>query len=170
MEIINSNINDLDLIFSFYKEATDFQKTKFHRSWQPFDIEMVTREIYENKQFKIISEGKVIGIFAVAYSDPLIWKEKDLQPSVYLHRIVSHEDFKGKFIVKEIINWSLQHAKDLNLKFIRLDTFSDNTKLVDYYKTCGFKLVGEVSPEKSNDLPDHYAGVSLALLEIEVQN
>ncbi len=169
MEIVNSTIKDLDLIFSFYEEATLFQKIQFHRTWQPFNREMVTQEINESKQFKIISEGKVVGIFAVAYNDALIWKEKDLQPSVYLHRIVSHEDAKGKFLVKKIIDWSLDHARKLNLKFIRLDTFSDNKKLVEYYINCGFKLVGKTSPEKSNDLPDHYAGVSLALLEIEVQ-
>lgn len=170
MEILNSNINDLDLIFSFYEEATLFQKTKFHKNWQSFDWEMVKKEILEKKQYKIISEGKVAAIFAVAYSDPKIWKEKDLEPSLYLHRIVSHSDFKGKFLVKEIINWSIQQAKNLNLKYIRLDTFSGNTNLIEYYIKCGFNLVGVTTMEKSKDLPSHYAGTSLALLEIKISN
>ena len=163
-------MDDLEMIFSFYEEATLFQKTKFHKNWQAFDWEMVKKEILKKKQYKIISEGKVAAIFAVAYSDPIIWKEKDLDPSLYLHRIVSHEDFKGKYMVKEIINWSIQHAKYLNLKFIRLDTFSGNTNLIEYYIKCGFKFVGISTMEKSKDLPSHYAGTSLALLEVAISN
>ena len=37
---MNSGNNDIDEIFSFYKIATDFQKTKFSVQWPEFDDPM----------------------------------------------------------------------------------------------------------------------------------
>jgi hypothetical protein len=68
--------------------------------------------------------------------------------------------------VKEIIKWAKDYAAKNDIKFIRMDTWADNEKLLEYYTDCGFDYVGVVSMEKTDGLPKHYEGISLSLFEI----
>ena len=90
MQIINSTPSDIEIIFSLYDDAVAFQKTKFDKHWLSFDREMVENEIAEKRQWKIMENDEVVCIFAIAYEDPFIWKEKNADPSVYIHRIVTN--------------------------------------------------------------------------------
>ncbi len=106
--------------------------------------------------------------FLIAYSDPLLWGKKDRDPSVYVHRIVTNPDFRGNHFVKNITTWAKEHAKTMGKKFVRMDTWAENQKLIDYYIACGFHYVGDVTPIKTEGLPKHYVGISLSLFEMEV--
>ncbi len=168
MTIKNSTPKDIDLIFALYDAAVAYQKTKFNKHWQPFDRDMVTAEIAEGRQWKIVEDGQVACVFAVAYNDPFIWGEKDREPSIYLHRIVTHPDFKGRNYVQEIIKWAHQHGKETGKQYIRLDTWGDNEELIAYYQQCGFRFLGVITPTQTDQLPKHYSAISLSLFEIKI--
>ena len=167
IEIKNSQANDIDPIFGFYDMAIAHQKKVFNKHWQGFDRELVETEIAENRQYKILVDGVVACIFAVTFADKLIWGERD-QDAVYIHRIVTHPDFRGYSFVKEIIKWAKIYTAENKIKYIRMDTWADNEKLLSYYTGCGFEYVGVVTLEKSEGLPKHYEGISLSLFEIVV--
>ena len=76
MKFLNSAIEDFDEIFRLYDLAIEFQKTKFDKSWMPFDREMIEREIEEKRHWKILIDEKIACIFSITFDDPLIWKEK----------------------------------------------------------------------------------------------
>ncbi|MEO6904518.1 MAG: GNAT family N-acetyltransferase [Bacteroidia bacterium] len=166
MEIINSTIDDLDVIFNFYDMAVAFQKTKFDKHWQAFDRELVKNEIKERRQWKIIIDDTVACIFAITYSDKNIWGDRDKDPAMYIHRIVTHSTYRGNNFVIEIINWARIHAKEKNKKFIRLDTWGDNQKLREHYTKCGFNFLGVITPTNTSELPKHYSAITLSLFEI----
>lgn len=168
MTIIPSLPEDLDKIFELYDEATRFQKTKTSFYWMPFSRTMVEQEILEGRQFKIMDNERIAGIFAITNSDELIWKEKNIQPSIYLHRIVIADNYKGKNLLDAVIDWAVDFSKSNHLKYVRLDTFADNKKLVNYYIKSGFALIDIVTMENSEALPPHYNNAKLALLEIKI--
>lgn len=168
MQIINSNIGDLDTIFNLYEEAIAYQKTKFDKHWLSFDRGMVETEIKENRQWKIMDGENVLGIFAIAYEDPFIWQEKNADPAIYIHRIVTSPLHRGKQLVKRIIEWAQVHAKSTNKEYIRMDTWGDNEALIKYYSKCGFNFLGTITPESSADLPEHYSAIFLSLFEIKI--
>lgn len=163
-----STANDIDAIFSFYDDAIAFQKTVFKKHWKGFDLAMIEQEVTEGRQWKILRNGEIACIFAVEFSDPLIWKEKDKDPSIYLHRIVSSSKFRGNNFMLEIIKWSQAFARQNNCQFIRMDTWGDNPRLISYYVKAGFRHVGFTVPQASASLPKHYEGIDLALFEITV--
>ncbi|MBC7935010.1 MAG: GNAT family N-acetyltransferase [Rhizobacter sp.] len=166
--ILNSNPSDIDVIFSRYDDAVAYQKTKFNKHWLPFDREMVEREIAEGRQWKIMEGDEVAAVFAIAYEDPFIWAEKNADPAIYIHRIVTHPAFRGGAYVKAIIEWAKGHAKEKHKKFIRMDTWGDNEALISYYVKCGFAYLGNITPQATQHLPKHYSSIFLGLLEIEV--
>jgi len=168
LQFVRSSADDVETIFSFYDDAIAFQKTVFKTHWKGFDRKLIEREVAEGRQWKIIKDGKVACIFAVEFSDPLIWKEKNTDPSVYLHRIVSHSSFRGNNFVKDIITWAKEFGKANALHFIRMDTWGDNPRLIAYYVKSGFEHVGFTTPEKSPELPKHYEGIDLALFELTI--
>ena len=167
MHFINSTPDDHALIFSFYDMAIAYQKTVFHLQWEGFDRKLVEKEIAENRQWKIMIDNEVACIFVLTFNDALFWKEKDKQPSIYIHRIVTNPKFRGAAFVLSIIEWARGYCALNNKQFIRMDTWGSNQKLIDYYVKCGFNFLETVSLDNTEGLPKHYKG-TLALFEIKL--
>jgi hypothetical protein len=167
MEIINSSIADLDFILSLYKAATEYQKERFISHWPEFDREMVIDEILENRQWKMIIDGEVVCIWSTTFSDPLIWEAKDIDPSVYIHRISTNSNFRGKGLVKKIVGWARNYATQNGKKFVRMDTVGENLKLIEHYTTCGFDFLGYYQLNNTDGLPQHYHNAVVSLFELK---
>ncbi|NSL86331.1 GNAT family N-acetyltransferase [Chitinophaga sp. Mgbs1] len=168
MEFTTSTAADMDEIFRLYDEAIAFQKTRFHKHWKAFDRDLVAREIAAGHQWKIVQDGKIACVFVTAFSDPFIWGEKNSDPAVYLHRIVTNPAFRGGSYVREIVKWAKEYGREQGLKFIRMDTWGDNQDLISYYVKCGFTFLGLVTPGDTAQLPAHYSAAQLSLFEISI--
>jgi hypothetical protein len=168
MQILNSTIEDIDTIFKLYDAAISFQKTKFDKHWQGFERSLVEIAIKENRQWKVIIDQNITCIFAITYEDELIWGEKNKDSAIYIHRIVTNPAFRGNNHIKIIIDWAKDYCKNNDKQFIRMDTWGDNQKLIDYYQNCGFAFLGLTTLEKSDNLPKHYEGAYLSLFEIKI--
>jgi ribosomal protein S18 acetylase RimI-like enzyme len=142
MQIINSTRDDIDTIIGLYEAAVVYQKIKFHKHWQAFDLKLIEKEIDENRQLKIVVDDTIACIFAVSFKDAVIWGARDKDPSLYIHRIVTNPLFRGNYYVKNIVEWAIQYCHSNGKEFVRMDTWSDNEKLIGYYTNCGFKFIG----------------------------
>ncbi len=168
MHISNSSIQDIKTIFRLFDEAVSYQKKKGFELWPIFSHSLIECEIKEKRHWKILENGKITCVFSVMYNDPVIWGEMDKDPSVYLHRIAVNPEFKGKRMMIVIKNWALNHAKELNKKYLRLDTWGNNETIRDYYINCGFNYIGRQQLVKTEGLPEHYGGNLLSLFQNEV--
>ncbi len=167
MQIINSTPQDFDSIFKLYDAAVEYQKTVFHRQWQGFEPGLVETEIRENRQWKILVDEQIACIFAITFNDFAIWGERDQNDAIYIHRIVTNPDFRGGNFVRFITAWAKDYAGSLGKKYVRMDTWGDNEKLIGYYQKCGFNFLGIITPDYRK-LPKHYVGITLSLFEIEL--
>lgn len=170
MQIINCTLEDIPIMQHFYEVAREFQKEKSNWHWLSFDTDKLKKEIGEKQHWKILEDGKITCIFLTLYDDPYIWGERNKEPAVYIHRIVTHPDFRGKHYTKKIIEWAKEHGKSLGKKFVRVDTWGENKKLTDYYMQCGFTFLEIITPASTENLPSHYSCISLSLLEIKIDN
>lgn len=165
MPIVPCTISDIDTLFWFYDQAIAHQKKVFTKHWLGFERERVMQEILEDRQYKVVLNDAVAAVFVITHEDPVIWKELDKDRAVYLHRIVTHPDHRGKGIVPMIVEWAYEFCKQNDRDFIRLDTWLDNTRLVAYYESCGFTFVRNAKLDDIRNLPSHYQW-ELALLQI----
>ncbi|HEY4965867.1 MAG TPA: GNAT family N-acetyltransferase, partial [Puia sp.] len=77
--------------------------------------------------------------------------------------------FRGSGFMHSIIEWSRQYGKTNGKEFIRMDTWGDNPKLINYYVKCGFNHIKTVILDEIEGLPIHYKkNETLALLELKV--
>lgn len=169
MEFLNSTTDDLSTIFDLYDAAIAHQKAVSNEHWLPFDRELVAREIAEGRQWKIVIDGEIACIFLVAYSDAAIWGERDKDPSIYLHRIVTNPAFRGRGFVRQIVHWAQKHGQATGKQYLRLDTWGTNDKLKSLYTQCGFTFLGVGLPADTTALPKHYSTISLGFYEMPIE-
>ncbi|NIF06500.1 GNAT family N-acetyltransferase [Chryseobacterium sp. Tr-659] len=169
MTIQNSTHHDIDEIFRLYKIATDLQKTKFPVHWPEFERSLIETEIKENRQWKLIIDNKIACIWATTFSDVQIWEERNIDPSLYIHRIAANPDFRGQHLVKQIVEWAMVFAKENNKRFIRMDTVGDNPGLIEYYIQCGFDFLGLSTLKHTKGLPAHYDNATVSLFQMEIR-
>jgi hypothetical protein len=96
ISIVNALQSDFDLIFDLYDKAIEFQKTVFDQQWLGFDADLVNREVAEGRLWKILDDGGVGCIYSVAYEDPIIWGDESHIRAMYIHRIVTNPDYRGR--------------------------------------------------------------------------
>ena len=167
MIITNSTEEDIPEIFRLYKLATDFQKVKFPgNQWPVFDKELIITEVVENRQFKLLIENEVACVWAITYSDPVLWENDDAISSIYIHRIATNPNFRGNNFVKIIVEWATKFAKDKEKKYIRMDTCGRNEKLISHYEKCGFQFLGIKKLQNATGLPLHYHNADVCYFEI----
>jgi ribosomal protein S18 acetylase RimI-like enzyme len=169
MNITNSNLNDIPEILRLYKLATDFQKLKFpENQWPEFDPEFIAAEVVDNRQFKLLIDGKIACIWAITYSDAQIWEDRENNASIYIHRIATNPEFRGNNYVQAIVDWSKNYARQQNKQFIRMDTCGANERLINHYQKCGFNYLGMNKLKDSSALPAHYHNADVCFFEIEL--
>lgn len=73
-------------------------------------------------------------------ADPRLWTEDERrEPALYLHRLVVRRQWAG--LGSRILDWACTRAGVLGKRWIRIDVWTDNIPLHDYYLRHGFQHV-----------------------------
>ncbi|TRX59364.1 GNAT family N-acetyltransferase [Fulvivirga sp. M361] len=165
----NTTLNDLDFVCWLYDEAIKYQKKNNYFGWQEMDREYLQKEIERKLHYKIVQDGTVICAFGVVFSDPLIWREMDQGRSIYLHRIVVNPNFKGQKQFAKVLQWAINYSAANGLNSIRMDTWTANPSIIDFYKEYGFQFVEEFKTGNAEDLPVQHRNLDVTLLEYSIK-
>lgn len=169
MEIRNSNLSDISKIFELYGIATAFMKSKNEIAWPEFKRELIIEEIEDLRQWKLLLQGEIACVWATTLNDELIWGNANNEPSVYIHRIASNPNFRGRNLVKYMVDWADDYCVDKNLKYVRMDTVGLNQGLISHYKKNGFDFLGTKKLDNVDDLPNHYSKGPVCLFQRAVK-
>ncbi len=166
--ITNATNSDLPKVYQLFEEAILFQKKRNYIGWNNYDKKYLKADIQNGLLFKIINNDDIVCIFSICYSDALIWREKEKGDAIYLHRIVLNRIFKGEKVFKKVMEWAITHARERKLKYIRMDTWADNEKIIGYYKSYDFSFIENYSTPDTEDLPVQHRNLKVALLEFKI--
>ncbi|MEJ5995648.1 cupin domain-containing protein [Pedobacter sp. Du54] len=168
-EIKKATVDDLPVICQLFDEAILFQRSLNYTGWNSYDKGFITTEILNGLLYKLVSSDHVNCIFSICYSDPLIWREKEKGDALYLHRVIVARKLKGARIFQKVLNWAVNLATAKQLKFLRIDTWASNEKLIGYYKTYGFVFIENFTTSNSTHLPIQHRNLNVALLELDIR-
>jgi ribosomal protein S18 acetylase RimI-like enzyme len=162
-----STLDDLPRIEELFDLAIQYQKTQSTNFWHGMDRNLIEHEIRNGLHWKIVESGDIACLFSIALTDRIVWEDRDQEPSIYLHRIVTNPAFRGKGYVRQIIAWAEEFGRERGLQYVRLDTNRDNRRLNDYYRDCGFEFCGfrVFTDDDAPLVPRHYLGSGLSLFE-----
>jgi ribosomal protein S18 acetylase RimI-like enzyme len=171
MIITPSTPDDIPEIRRLFRAAIDYQKLKFGKHWHGMNEEQLVVEISNNLHWKIVEGDAIAAFFSIAFTDRLIWDERDADPAIYLHRIMTSPEFRGRGYVTAITDWADDYGRQAGKVFIRLDTNRDNARLNAYFQQCGYVYCGiKTFDDTTNPLiPQHYFGSGLSLYEKRIR-
>lgn len=165
-KIVNTTKGDLHKILWLFEQALGLQGKNGYKVWSSIDKAAVEKDIENGLQYKIVRDADILCIFSIQHNDPFIWRDRDQNDAIYLHRIVANQNFKGQRQFENVLNWAKSFARQKNLKFVRMDTWADNEKIIDYYKTFGFEFIEYYKTADIPELPAQNRNLNVALLEM----
>lgn len=167
-KILNTTKNDIDTILWLFEQAMELQGKNGYKVWSGIDKSALEKDIEFGLQCKIVQDSEILCIFSIQLNDPFIWRDRDQNDATYLHRIVVHPNFKGQRQFERVLCWTKQFARQKKLKFVRMDTWADNEKIINYYKSYGFKFIECYKTSDAAELPIQNRDLNVALLELEL--
>lgn len=165
INILNTTVEDLDFIYHLFDEAILYQKNKGFPVWNGYDKNVLKADATNKLQYKIVEDDTILCVFSVCFYDPIIWREKEKEDAIYLHRIVVNPKYKGQKQFEKILSWAKEFGKQKNLKYVRMDTWGDNQSILNYYQSYGFTFIENYTTPTTENLPIQHRNLYLALLE-----
>lgn len=160
--------DDLPLIYWLFEKAIAYQKENGFVGWQTYDKKYLKADVEKELVFKLTRGKELVCIFCVCYTDPLIWRKKEKGDAIYLHRVVVHPEYRGEHLFAKVFEWAIVHARQMQRRFVRMDTWADNQKIIRYYTGYGFRFVEEYKTPNDPNLPDQHRNLKVALLEFSI--
>jgi GNAT superfamily N-acetyltransferase len=169
MIIVRSSAGDEPRFREFWDAALAKQKASGIPLWPNYPANLIGEELSAGLHYSVFDSSKTLaGCFSLALADPLIWSEEK-GDAIYIHRMCVNPSSRGHGLAGHVLSWAYGFAAGAGRRYVRMDTWRDNKRLVDYYGTCGFRLIGERHIRGDHRLPAHYADIHLALFENDLE-
>ena len=104
------------------------------------DSARIAREVNAGQFFVAEVDGIVAGAIRFQLEDRLFWPDIEQEDSAFVHRLVAARAYKGQGVSTALLEWSVEHARSLGKRFLRLDTDASRPKLKALYERFGFQL------------------------------
>ena len=169
VRVENTKASELSFIYQLFDQSVIYQEKHGYPVWRNYDKDAILRDIENQNQYKVIVDLEIGIVFSVAYTDKVIWRERDKGDAVYLHRIVVNPNCKGRKLFGVVLEWAKKHIHEKGLSTIRMDTWATNSSIINYYKTFGFVVVENYTTPNTTELPVHNRNLALTLLEFKTE-
>lgn len=149
-------------ILGMIKEAADWLGTKGTDQWAaPWPSRKrrdgrVLRGLKKKKTWIVEDAGAPIATVTFRRrGNRRLWTASERrEPAVYLSRLIVCRDYAGQAIGEALIDWAgLRGARDWGAQWIRIDVWTTNAALHNYYEKRGFRPYGDQRPAKINSYP-----------------
>lgn len=158
---------ELDAVMQLLGEARDWQRARGVDVWSEFDRACIAQDISGGLVHVAKKQGAVWGAVTLVESDSLVWGS-DGGRALYLHRLVSSRQAAGRGSGALLIRWARVVAAWRCKKWLRLETWSENRAIYDYYQKQGFRHVTDRFFPLDSPLPADYRGTTKSLFQIDL--
>jgi GNAT superfamily N-acetyltransferase len=155
LQIAQANAQHLDTVLGLINDARSRLWTKDTDQWEKPWPTAAARDArvlkgLQNGKTWIVWDGVVAAatVTIATAHNPAVWSKPtctcDLaQRAVYVHRLITARKYAGWGLGAELIDWAgLRGRRKNRARWIRIDVWSTNMGLHDYYVSKGFKRCG----------------------------
>jgi GNAT superfamily N-acetyltransferase len=168
MQIARAGAQHLDVVLGLIEDARSWLWTKDTDQWEkPWPSPSardarVLKGLQNGKTWIVWEEEKPAATVTIATAhNPAVWSEPECtcdltERAIYVHRLITARKYAGCGLGAELIDWAgLRGRRKNRARWIRIDVWSSNTELHDYYKRNGFESCGKCAD------PDYPSGALL---------
>jgi GNAT superfamily N-acetyltransferase len=84
--------------------------------------------------------GRVAGAVRFQLEDRLFWPDLDGSDAAFVHRLAVRRAFAGQGVSKALLEWTVDRARALGKRYLRLDCDAERSRLRAFYERFGFRL------------------------------
>ncbi|AKN33710.1 acetyltransferase [Clostridium carboxidivorans P7] len=143
-------IEDTKEIMQIIKETIAEMRTYNNTQWDenyPQEKDFM-KDIQRGDLYVAEREGKLVGFVCINKVEPveytgLNWSLKE--DCMVVHRMAVNPNYRRSGIGTELMKFADELALANNIRYLKTDTYSINTKMNALFKKCGYHLIGEMS-------------------------
>ncbi|MER7015295.1 GNAT family N-acetyltransferase [Saccharopolyspora sp. NPDC000359] len=141
---------DADVVATMWTEVSEWLAKQGTDQWQyPVRIDALKSNVAAGSVWLAEDDGEPVGTITIDLnSDPGLWSSADLADAVVIHRLVVKRSHAGRGIAAKLLQHAEQVGRRLGRHWIRLDAWTNNTALHDYYRRIGFRFVRKANTEQ----------------------
>jgi ribosomal protein S18 acetylase RimI-like enzyme len=151
MSIERANISDLEKTFAIYQRCKAKLDAEGIRQWyeQYPNPTVLQEDIYSGELFKYVFDNKIVAAVVLTEKQEKEYKTVKWQQVkrkvLVVKRLAVDPDFQSRGIASELMVFAEDYAVKNGYDSIRLDAYSGNKVVLDFYKNRGYQEAGEVS-------------------------
>ncbi|MDR7278954.1 GNAT family N-acetyltransferase [Catenuloplanes atrovinosus] len=164
MIIARAGLSDIDTIMSWRRERTAWLAARGEDQWSvPLPRRAVAATVSAGQTWMVwdghtpaatitlAAATDAEGLWKPAHDapDPLWYPEDDPADALYAAKMMVPRDRSGSGLGQELLDWAGGRAFAAGLTWLRLDAWTSNTRLHDYYRRQGFQHVRTVESRLS---------------------
>lgn len=146
---------DLDAILQLFDEAARWIGATGSDQWQSAwptpdqKTERVAEGIRARETLMLwIGDSRAGTITVDEYADPALWTPAEqVEPAYYVHRLIVARAYGGKGLGAAILNWCCNWTARNEKQWVRIDVWTSNLRLQEYYLNQEFKRVRTIRSE-----------------------
>lgn len=146
---------DLDDIVFLRDEATDWLRDKQTDQWQRAwpspegERERLLDSLGEGTTWIVRLFSEAVATFAIdEFSDPRLWTESEQrEPAKYVHRFIVRRSYGGIRLGTTLMDLIAVMAAHGEYSWLRVDVWTTNLGLQNYYRNLGFKHVRTIKSD-----------------------
>ena len=157
MIIRKANKTDLDNIMKMYKSCVTGMLENGIDQWDDSypNTEIISEDLNVGTYYVAEIDGTIIGGVNIDKNQDdtylaLDWKDQS-DSFLVVHRLGVKEEFWNKKIGKDLMLFTEKLVIEKGLKSIRLDTYSGNTKAMEFYRSIGYSELGTIDLKPDKD-------------------
>jgi len=85
-------------------------------------------------------DGRMAGTIRFQLEDRLFWPDLDGRDSAFVHRLAVRRAFAGQGVSKALLESTVDRARALGKRYLRLDCDAERSRLRAFYEGFGFRL------------------------------
>ena len=161
MQIARAGAQHLDDVLGLIEDARGWLWTKDTDQWEePWPTPSarnarVLKGLQNGKTWIVWDKDEPAATVTIATAlNPAVWSKPECmcdlnERAVYVHRLITARKYAGCGLGAELIDWAgLRGRRKNRARWIRIDVWSSNTGLHDYYKSKGFEPCGKCADPK----------------------
>lgn len=143
-------IKDVKDIMEIIKQTILEMRTYNNTQWDenyPHEKDFLN-DIEKGDLFVVEREGKLVGFVCINKVEPVEYGELNWsldEDAMVVHRMAVNPNYRRSGIGTELMKFADELASENNIRYLKTDTYSINTKMNAMFEKCGYNLIGEMS-------------------------
>ena len=137
---------DTSTVVELWNEAKDWLAAQGLDQWQyPIKMHNVDRAIDARECWLVEPpHGPAVATITLeSDADRTLWRPDEMpDDALYVHRLVVRRSEAHHDLGAEILDWAHDQVRKADRKFLRLDAWTNNVRLHEYYQRLGFRDPG----------------------------